>query len=73
MVRRFLSSLDEEAQFTVGSVGNSLRDAGVKLENIAVSRVLLKLHKTGELDLVVEGSGRVPHVYRKSATFRPLK
>jgi len=70
-VRRAITKLDG-ADFIVGNLGKELRAAGVDLNNIGIGKVLRRLLDGGEIEVVLEGSGSTPNVYRVTAAFRPI-
>jgi hypothetical protein len=71
IVRRCLTSLT--GRFTVNTVGEAIRAAGPRIENVAIGRVLIRMAENEELVVVQKGSGTQPNVYEKTETFREMK
>src|SRR5579864_4721280 len=59
------------SRFVVSEIGNDLRGGGLDIDNIAVGRVLRRLHKAEELKIALEGGGNVAHQYEATDAFRP--
>lgn len=67
-IRRVISKKHGQ-RFVVGDIGNELRTSGIDITNVAIGRVLLRLHKSGELRIALEGGGNVPNQYEATDAF----
>jgi len=70
-VRRAITKRQGQ-RFVVGQIGDELRQAGIAITNIAVGRVLMRLQKSGELRIALEGGGNVPNQYEATGDFRTV-
>jgi hypothetical protein len=64
-IRKAILGFGDKDLFTVASLGDALRGAGLNISNIAVGKVLRRMQGRGEIEVVEQGKGSAPNIYQR--------